>query len=181
MRLRFWRKKKQKKVNVIEPMEYGNSLCWFFHNEVIDIPEIEIVDGAIDWSFKDKDYKAIVQTNPFIRGNSQVWFVRGIETNTFNPFLQADFEPDTFKSYKAVIEDYYRDKGIAISDDYKSVKTHRIYSSALLGRLGKDTSDQQFFNAEQMSRWTYAVIMLAGWAAIEFILQIIETVGENFG
>ena len=154
------------------------------------IHDVTEQDGLVKWDFLNKPYQAAVQAAPYSSAEGMIYFVRGgIEPVTFNPFLQVNFDPETKGMYEAISLQYFANKGIDVYDKEGKMLPEFIdtqdqgfwISSGLLGMLGKDESDKDFFAAERMSRLTMLLYMAAGVAVYLGAVQLITLIGENFG
>lgn len=187
MQLKFWKWKiwtfwKKKSRDLERFAGVSRKLVWYFPTEVLEIFDCYEQQGVLFWEFDGNQYEANVQAAPFMSDEGMVYHVRSTEGYTFNPFLQVDFDPETWEKYKLVAEEYYRERGVVFKKagliDIQQ-NGPRI-SSGVAGSLGNDRSEQDFFSAERMSKWTYILIAAAGVGVWEGLQNLLVTIGANF-
>lgn len=183
VRIRFWKKKKSDHdIAVSRLLDESSDILieWIHPGNTRLISEVEQDGTMLLWKYQEKDYGVQIQTGPYRSGNDLKFFVRGDEPHTFNPFLQANFDPEYLGRFEGIALQYYKDKGIQVTDDFKTRETGYWITNALLGVVGRNKIATDFFNALRESKWMLLIKMAAGVAIWEMVQQLVILVGENF-
>lgn len=186
VRIRFWRRKKERSDIPTARLFDEKSdilLIWLMPSSVRIIGEIKEEESKLKFEYEEQPFEKIIQAGSFRLGNDLAYFVRGDDPHTFNPFLQADFDPETISRYEELALYYYSKKGLTVTDEFKRVdwqKHVRWITGGLMGILGQDESDRDFFNAIRESKLMLIMKMAAGVAIWEMVQQLVVLLGEAF-
>lgn len=155
-------------------------LCWVNPSSIKIIADVKEEGDKITWMVGEQMYKVRMQAAAFRVGFDLMYFVRGQEPHTFNPFLQSNFDPEFMDRFEGLALQYYHDKGVEVTKDFKDSQTGYWISNALSGSLEKDDSERDFFNRLFESKWMLMLKMVAGVAIWEMLQQLVILIGENF-
>lgn len=190
MKLRFWQRRKKKvaekelDLSVLLGSVSNKVLAWLFPADTIMIEGIEEISGTIRWELAKQPFEAQVQASPLKCGNYLLYFVRDFEPFTFNPYLQLNWDPETIERYKEVALQYFLEKDPLMKEETIEERIKQLerdnksywITNGLMGTLGRDSSDKEFFQAQRMGIFNYLLIMGAGvglWEGVQILFGIL--------